>query len=79
MMSTTRVFKSGNSQAVRIPSDIAYDRNDIELEIERIGDEIRIRPVAKRLINVLDKFSQFSPDFMSEDREKSEESERDRL
>ncbi|NOT18241.1 MAG: AbrB/MazE/SpoVT family DNA-binding domain-containing protein [Sulfuriferula sp.] len=78
-MSTTRVFKSGNSQAVRIPSDIAYDRNDIELEIERIGDEIRIRPVAKRLINTLDKFSQFSPDFMREGRDESEEATRDRL
>jgi antitoxin VapB len=79
MMGTTRIFKSGNSQAVRIPVDIAYDRNDIELEIERIGDEIRIRPVAKRLINVLDKFSQFSPSFMSEGRDESEESERDQL
>ena len=78
-MGTTRIFKSGNSQAVRIPVDIAYDRNDIELEIERIGDEIRIRPVAKRLINVLDKFSQFSPSFMSEGRDESEESERDQL
>lgn len=36
-MHTTRVFKNGNSQAVRIPADLAYERTDIELEVERIG------------------------------------------
>ena len=42
-MHTTRVFRNGNSQAVRIPADLTcYERSDIELEIERIGDEIRI-------------------------------------
>ena len=34
-MHTTKAFKNGNSQAVRIPADIAYERMDIELEIER--------------------------------------------
>ena len=43
-MHTTRAFKNGNSQAVRIPSDLAFERTDIELEIERVGDELRIRP-----------------------------------
>lgn len=46
-MTTTRIFKSGNFQAVRVPSEVAYSRNDIELEIERVGDEIRIRPAEK--------------------------------
>lgn len=41
-MHITRLFKSGNSQAVQIPADLAYERSDIELEIERVGDEIRI-------------------------------------
>ena len=44
---TTRIFKNGNSQAVRIPSDLAYERTDIELEIERLGEQIRIRPVRR--------------------------------
>lgn len=30
-MRTTRIFKNGNSQAVRIPADLAYERTDIEL------------------------------------------------
>lgn len=48
-MHTTRVFKSGKSQAVRIPADLPYERNDIEVEIERVGDEIRIRPARRSL------------------------------
>ena len=49
-MRTTRVFKNGNSQAVRIPADIAYERMDMDLEIERDGDEIRIRPARRRCV-----------------------------
>lgn len=40
----TRAFKSGNSQAVRIPAEIAYEDTDTELEITRRGDMITIRP-----------------------------------
>ena len=31
-MHTTRAFKNGNSQAVRIPADLNYNRTDMELE-----------------------------------------------
>ncbi len=78
-MHTTRAFKNGNSQAVRIPADLAYDRSDIDLEIERDGDEIRIRPARRSLSGVLSKFARFSPDFMSEGRGDQEQSERDAL
>ena len=78
-MHTTRVFKNGNSQAVRIPADMAYDRTDMDLEIEREGDEIRIRPARRSLSGVLAKFARFSPDFMAEGRGDQEEAERDAL
>lgn len=48
-MQTTRAFKNGNSQAVRIPAELAFDRTDVELEIERVGDELRIRPIRQSL------------------------------
>lgn len=44
-MATTRVFKSGNSQAVRIPAEIAYEDMSRELTITRHGDVITIYPV----------------------------------
>lgn len=78
-MHTTRAFKNGNSQAVRIPADLAYERTDMELEIEREGDEIRIRPARRSLAGVLTKFAQFSPDFMAEGRGDQEQAERDTL
>ena len=78
-MQTTRAFKNGNSQAVRIPTDLAYERTDIELEIERDGDEIRIRPARRSLSGVLSKFARFSPDFMAEGRGDQEQEERDAL
>ncbi len=43
-MPRTRAFKSGNSQAVRIPAELAYANTDIELEITRLGDVITIFP-----------------------------------
>ncbi len=78
-MHTTKAFKNGNSQAVRIPAELAYARTDIELEIERIGDEIRIRPVRRSLAGVLKKFAKFSPDFMAAGRGSQEQSEREEL
>lgn len=48
-MPRTRVFKSGNSQAVRIPADLAYADTDIDLEITRLGDVITIFPARNSL------------------------------
>lgn len=78
-MHTTRAFKNGNSQAVRIPADLAYERTDMELEIEREGDEIRIRPARRSLSGVLTKFARFSPSFMADGRGNQEQVERDTL
>jgi len=78
-MHTTKVFKNGNSQAVRIPADLAFERTDIELEIERVGSELRIRPARRPLSGVLKKFAKFSPDFMAEGRGEQGQAERDSL
>ncbi len=78
-MLTTRAFKNGNSQAVRIPANLAYERTDMDLEIERCGDEIRIRPARRSLSGVLVKFARFSPGFMAEGRGDHEQVDRDAL
>ena len=43
-MPLTRVFKSGNSQAVCIPAEIAYKDVNLELTIERHGDVMIMQP-----------------------------------
>lgn len=78
-MTITKVFKNGNSQAVRIPAEFAYERSDLDVEIERIGDEIRIRPARRNLGQVMSKFAQFSAGFMAEGRGDNQESGRDTL
>jgi len=78
-MKTTRAFKNGNSQAVRIPAALAYPETDMDLEIERIGDELRIRPVRRSLADVLDIFASFSDDFMAEGRGNHEQAPREAI
>lgn len=76
-MPTTKAFKNGNSQAVRIPAELAFERTDIELEIERVGTELRIRPARRSLAGVLKKFSRFSAEVMAEGRGDHEQAERE--
>lgn len=52
-MPRTRVFKSGNSQAVRIPAEIAYSTTDMDLDITRLGDVIMIAPARTSLRDVV--------------------------
>jgi len=78
-MPNTRLFKNGHSQAVRIPADLAYAFADMELVIERVGDELRIRPATRRVGDVLGALAKFSPGFMASGREANEESPRDAL
>ena len=77
-MLTTKVFRNGNSQAVRIPAELAYPQTGMTLEIERIGDELRIRPARRSLANVLDIFARFSPDFVAALKDRSEQEQHER-
>ncbi len=53
-MPITRAFKSGNSQAVRIPAELAYEDMQAELRITRHGDVITIFPARKTLTEAID-------------------------
>jgi antitoxin VapB len=64
-MASTKLFKKGNSQAVHIPAELAYSSLEVDLIVERDGDELRIRPASRRMGDVLKIFARFSDDFMS--------------
>lgn len=62
-MAVARVFKSGNSQAVRLPK--AFQMKGPEVEIFRRGDEIilrergaRARPLGEAIFEALDSIPQ---------------------
>ncbi|KQQ33278.1 AbrB family transcriptional regulator [Duganella sp. Leaf126] len=78
-MHATKAFKTGNSQAVEIPAELAYSTTDLDLEIERVGEELRIRPAQRSLAGVLRKFARFSPDFLVEGRGPQEQEDREKL
>lgn len=74
----TRLFKSGNSLAVRIPKELGFSAAMQDVEIERQGEALIIRPVQRRkLAGVGAKFAAFTPDFMAEGRECHEQKARD--
>ena len=74
----TRVFKSGNSLAVRIPKELANALASQDVEIEKVGDTLVLRPVVKRkLTGLAEAFAAFTPDFMRDGREFHEQKERD--
>jgi antitoxin VapB len=79
IVANTKLFKNGNSQAVRIPAELAYSTWDVDLVIERQGDELRIRPAQRRMGDVLGKFARFSLDFMAQGRGENIEGEREAL
>ena len=71
----TRLFKSGNSMAVRIPKQLHFEA-PAEVEIERQGDSLVIRPVGRPLTKVMKKFKAFSADFMAGGRGSNPERDR---
>jgi antitoxin VapB len=76
-----RVFKSGNSQAVRLPKEFRLDVDQVE--ISREGDALVLRPVAApaekwaKLKAALARG--FSDDFMADGREQPEDQDREGL
>lgn len=74
----TRVFKSGNSLAMRIPKELGFVDAAQDVEVERVGNTLVVRPVGQQtLFDLGDIFAAFSPAFMASGREFHDESDRD--
>ena len=54
---TSKIFRSGNSQAVRLPREVAYPEN-MEVTIERSGDVLTIRPKRMSLAEMFRQLAQ---------------------
>ena len=65
-MTTTRVFRSGNSQAVRLPKQFWFKSN--EVEIFRRGDEIVLREKGQGLARAFEILANLPDDFLPERR-----------
>jgi antitoxin VapB len=73
-MKTVKVFKSGNSQAVRIPKE--YQVNEDELIIKKIGNSIILFPRNDPWDLFKKSLYEFSDDFFADGREQPAMQER---
>ncbi len=65
-MKTAKIFKSGNSQAVRIPKEFKLEGDQVE--IHKRGDALVLRPKRKSWSALIESLGKFTDDFMKEGR-----------
>jgi antitoxin VapB len=77
-MAIAKVFKSGNSQAIRIPKEFRLKVREVELV--RQGDDILIRePKPRSLVSAFKALASMPDDFFAEGREDPPPQEREGL
>jgi antitoxin VapB len=76
-MATARVFRSGNSQAVRLPKE--FRLRSKEVEIFRRGEEIVLREKGKGLARAFEILASLPHDFLPEGRKDAPPQKRDGL
>jgi antitoxin VapB len=76
-MSKARVFKSGNSQAVRLPKEFRFKVK--EVEIFRRGDEIVLREPRHNLARAFELLATMPEDFFADGRKDDPPQEREGL
>lgn len=76
-MAIARVFRSGNSQAVRLPKEFRLSSK--EVEIFRRGDEIVLREREKGLARAFEILAGLPDDFLPEGRNDTPPQEREGL
>lgn len=74
-MMEAKLFKPGNSQAVRIPKEFRFEAT--EVEIFKRGDEVILKPKPKNLGVVFDLLASMPSDFMAGGRDDAIPQERE--
>ncbi len=74
-MKTARIFRSGNSQAVRIPKEFQLEGN--EVEIVKRGNALVLRPKRKSWAALINSLQKFTDDFMEKGRKQPPVQKRD--
>ncbi len=75
-MKTAKLFKNGQSQAVRLPKEFRFEGN--EVYIKKIGNTVSLIPIKNSWEPLINSLDEFSDDFMNE-RQQPENQERDDL
>jgi antitoxin VapB len=73
-MDTAKLFKTGRSQAVRLPKEYRFDGD--EVYIKRVGSAVVLLPKAKDWSALLASLEMFEPGFQIEREQPREQQER---
>lgn len=74
-MKMAKIFRSGNSQAVRIPKEFQMEAE--EVEIVKRGTSLLLRPKGKSWTPFFESLEQFTDDFMESGRKQPRAQKRD--
>jgi len=75
-MKVAKLFKNGQSQAVRLPKEFRFEGTQVF--IKRVGNAVLLLPEQDSWQGLFDSLSLFSDDFM-ESREQPEQQEREEI
>ena len=75
-MKTAKLFKNGNSQAVRLPKDFRFEGESVF--VQRLGNSVVLIPKDNPWKSLMDATERFTDDFM-EERDQGEQPERESL
>lgn len=76
-MGTAKLFKSGRSQAVRLPKDFRFEGE--EVFIKKVGDAVVLLPRDDSWRTLYESLDLFSEDFMDDREQPRTEDDRDLL
>jgi antitoxin VapB len=62
-MKTAKLFKNGDSQAVRLPKEFRFEGT--EVLIKRVGEAVVLLPRSRSWDTLVDSLAKFPPDFMA--------------
>jgi len=74
---TAKIFRSGNSQAVRIPKEFQMEGE--EVEIQKKGNSLVLRPKKKSWASLVESLEKFTEDFMAKGRRQPRIQKRSKL
>lgn len=75
MMKTAKLFKNGQSQAVRLPKEFRFEGT--EVRIKRLGHAVILMPLGDGWETLAESLEMFSDDFMTTREQPSEQQERE--
>lgn len=76
-MDTAKLFKSGRSQAVRLPKAFRFEGD--EVYVKRVGEAMVLLPREDSWRTLYESLGAFSEDFMTERKQPSEQERREPL